>query len=102
MIQMSVSLLVACYLGDFKPMDSPFANRIEVMNELTIVVLTYGQMHFTEHIPEPENRNGLGYVYIGVILANTSVHLVILIRDTFVKTKFVCKRCKYRSIYLWR
>ena len=41
-IQMAVSLLMLVYLLIFKPMQSPFANRIEILNECTIVVLTYG------------------------------------------------------------
>ena len=97
-IQMAISLVVAIYLGHSKPIDSPFSNRIELMNECTILVLTYAQMHLTDYIPEPETRNGIGYVYIKIVLANTTVHLVILIRDTCIKGKFACRRCKYKCI----
>ena len=50
---MAISLSVGGYLLYAKPMVSPFANRLELINELTIVVLTYGQLHFTDYIPEP-------------------------------------------------
>ena len=52
-IQMAISLVVAVYLAHFKPIDSPVSNRIELMNECTILVLTYAQMHLTDYIPEP-------------------------------------------------
>ena len=52
-------------------------------------------MHFSDYIPEPERRISMGFVYIGVFLANTFVHIIILIRDTCIKVKFVCRRCKY-------
>ena len=89
---MHVSLLISSYLLMFNPLDSPFANRIELMNECTIIVLTYGQMHFTDYMPEPETRNTIGYTYGGVVLINFSTHLIILIRDTCIKVKFACKR----------
>lgn len=95
LIQMTIVLIVAGYLGAYKPLDSPFANRIEIMNECTILVLTYGQMHFTDYVPEPETREIFGYIYIVVVLANTTVHFVILTRDSCIKGKFACKRCKY-------
>ena len=91
---MTVLHLVLAYLMHFKPLDSPFANRIEIMNECTILVLTYGQMHFTDYIPEPETRETIGYVYIIVVATNTALHLSILIRDTCKKGKFVGRRCK--------
>ena len=90
---MSVSLLVAVYLLQFNPLESPFANRIELMNECTIVVLTYGLMHFSDFMLEPEDRNMAGYIYMAIVLTNIAVHLIILIRDTCIKAKFVCRRC---------
>ena len=89
---MTISLQVAGYLGYFKPLDSPLANRIEIMNECNILVLTYGQMLFTDYIPDPETRNGIGYVYIVVVLINNAVHLIILVRDTCMKGKFALRR----------
>ena len=88
------------YLLIFKPMQSPFANRIEIMNEYTIMVLSYGQMHLSDYIPEPETRESFGYAYIGVVLLNLAFHFFFLIWDTCIKIKFACKRfvtwCRYR------
>lgn len=92
-IQMTVSLLVAGYLVVFKPMNSPQANIIELMNECTILLLTYTNMLFTHYIPEPETRKGIGYAYILIVLANIAVHMVFLFRDSCLKAKFVYKRC---------
>ena len=95
------------YLLIFKPMQSPSANRIEIMNEYTIVILTYGQMHLSSYIPETETRESFGYAYIGVVFLNLAVHLFFLIWDTCTKIKFACKRfsnwSRYtrRRIFLW-
>ena len=88
---MAIALIVGGYIVHAKPMVSPLANRLEIMNELTILAVTYGHLHFTDYMPEPEARNSIGYVYMGVIFVNISVHLVILIRDTYIKGKFALK-----------
>ena len=104
---MAVSLFMLVYLLIFKPMESPFANRMEIMNEYTIVVLTYGQMHLSDYIPKPETRESFGYAYIGVFLLNIAVHMLFLIWDTCIKIKFACKRFenwfryKRRIISIW-
>ena len=76
-------------------MVSPLANRIEIINELTILVLTYGHLLFTDYMPEPETRNVVGVFYIGVILLNVGIHLIVLIIDICFKGKFACRRCFY-------
>ena len=78
-----------------KYLESPFMNRIELMNEVTILLLTYGQLHFTDYMTEPETRNLVGYIYIVVVLTNVGTHLIFLIRDTCTKGKFACRRCYY-------
>ena len=65
------------------------------MNECTILLLTYGELHFTDYISDLGTRNGVGYFYIVVVLTNVSVHLVILICDTCIKTKYACRRFYY-------
>ena len=107
-IQMAIFFLATSYQLVSKYMDSPFTNRIELMNECTILLLTYGELHFTEYMSEPVIRNGVGYFYIFVVLSNVIVHLIILSRDTCIKTKFACIRffqsCKFecRKLSNWR
>ena len=83
------------------PFLSPFANQIELLNELTTLVLTYGHLHFTDYMPEPESRRIVGFLYIIVILLNFGVHLIILISDTCIKGKFVFRRCYFWCKLKW-
>ena len=80
------------YLMWHKPLESPFAVRMEVMNECTIIVLTYGHLCFTDFVPEEEIRSEIGWVYIGVTIANILVHLTFLLLTSCHKMKIVCKR----------
>ena len=101
-ISISVSLVVLGFILDVNPLESPFANQVEFMNELTILILTYGQLHFTDYMPEPESRRIVGVLYIAVILLNVGVHLIILISDTSIKGKFVLRRCYFWCKFKWR
>ena len=38
-IQMMISVFMVMYLETYKPMDSLFSNRMEVLNECTVIVL---------------------------------------------------------------
>ena len=56
-IIMMISVFMVMYLIHYKPMNSPFSNRMEVMNECTIIMLLYGLMCFTDFVPSPETRS---------------------------------------------
>ena len=91
-IQTMVSVFMIIYLMWYKPMESPFANRMEVMNESTFLVLSYGQMCFTDFVPGPETRTDIGSVYMLVSLAHILVHLIFLLLATGHKLKLMCKK----------
>ena len=76
------------------PQESFFAERMAVMNECTVLLLSYGMMCFTEFVPEPETRRKLiGPFYIIVVLANILIHLIFLVLDFGSKSKQKWKRC---------
>ena len=76
-------------------MESPLANKMEVMNECTIIVLLYGLMCFTDFVPSPETRSGIGLVYIGVTITFIGVHVIKLLLQTFFRLKLGWKRYCY-------
>ena len=49
------------YLTNVKPLETPFANKMEVFNEYTIILLTYGIMCFTDLVPDPKTRFLIGW-----------------------------------------
>ena len=83
-IQMTVTVLSAAYMLHFRPLDSPFANRIEVMNECTILALSYHLLGFTDLVPDAVIRNKIGFSYMGVTLLNIGVHLIFLVWNSIL------------------
>ena len=91
-IQTMTSVFIVQYLLWFWPLESAFAVKMEVMNECTIVLMSYGQMCFTDFVPEPETRSLIGFYYIGITLANVLVHLIFLALATCISLKNYCKK----------
>ena len=94
-IQMMISVVMVMYLKTYKPMDSPFSNRMEVLNECTMIVLVYFLMLFTDFVPNPETRNNIGRFYIGINILHPGIHLIFLFLETCYKLKLVCKRYRF-------
>ena len=92
-LQTVSSLLMACYVMQFRPLETSFGNRMEVANECTTLVLLYGLLSFTISIPDPDYRSTGGLFYIGVIVNNVLVHVFFLTRDTGHNMKLGCKKC---------
>ena len=71
------------YLYHVKPLESPFAIKMEVFNECTLVCLSYGLMLFTDFVPDPEVRYTIGWYYMTGSLGNIAVHLCFLIHASY-------------------
>ena len=94
---MAMSVLFSFYL--FSQLHSKESVRTEAFNEITTLFLIYLLMCFSDFISDPELRNKLGYVYIGVIFTNISAHLLVLIYTNIKAVKLsIRKRIhKFRS-----
>ena len=77
-------------------MKTKFANYIEILNELSILFLSYIALGFTNAEPDPEKRSMLGRCFIGLSLGNIAFHLVILLFDSIKKVINLVKRVKKR------
>ena len=99
-IQISFSIFMIIYLPWHRPLESKFATFMEVMNEETILILTYLLMCFTDFVPDPEARSQVGRVYMLVSITNIGVHLICLAVGTLVKIRNYCRRkcCKPKLI----
>lgn len=78
-IQFAFSITMVSYLMLEMPLETSFANKMEVFNECTIVVLHYGLITFTDFVPDPAVRYLIGWCYIAVFLGNLLTHLTLLI-----------------------
>lgn len=73
------STAMVIFLLSAKPFESFFATKMEVFNEGTLVMLSYGLMMFTDFVVDPMTRYSIGWQYLTVSLCNLAVHLSFLI-----------------------
>ena len=99
-ILIMISIFMIILLLWWSPLESRFATFMEILNEETILLLSYLLMCFTDFVSEPEIRSYVGYVYICVAILNITVHLVCLLLATCIKIKSFCRRkfCKPKPI----
>jgi len=56
-IQIMISVFMIIFLLTFWPLETFFAVRMAVMDECTVLFLSYAMMCFTDFVPEPETRS---------------------------------------------
>lgn len=76
------STAMVIYIFSARPFESPFAAKIEIFNECTLLVLSYGLMLFTNFVVEPEVRYRIGWYYLSVCICLIAFHLAYLICAT--------------------
>ena len=88
MLQLYSSLFMSMYLSQFHPLETPFANKMELMNEATTILLTYCLMCFTQFLGDPTSRDMVGFYYLGINMLNVLTYLTFLILANCI----ICKR----------
>lgn len=96
-IQFAFSTTMIIYLMHVWPLETATANKMEVFNECTIILLHYGLMMFTDYVPEAETRHYIGWYYIAVSLGNILVHIFFLILDSSKRTWSWCRQKYIKS-----
>ena len=75
------------YLIYFYPMEDYFTNTMEIFGEITNLVLMYHVLLFTDFVSDVEMRYAIGFCFIIVMGLFISVHMYLMIRDTFHKCR---------------
>ena len=83
------------FLVHVKPFESPFATKMEVFNEATLITLSYGLMMLSKFVPDPEVRYKIGWLYLVACLTNFSFHLTNLIYSSGKQLQRRVKRKMY-------
>ena len=68
------------YLMWFKPFEDNFFNHIEVMNEVTAMLLLYIMFSFTDWIPDAKSRYDYAWFFILITISNLLVHVFFLMK----------------------
>lgn len=95
-LQMASTMFIVYYITNFQPFYSPAMNRIEALNELTVLVASYPLLTFTEWVWVLEERKRYGWYLINCIglsvLFNILVTLAMWIHKICRSLKFYCLR----------
>jgi hypothetical protein len=90
----------ACYIVHFKPFEEPLINRLEVMNEVTTLLLVNLIFMFTPIIDSPKVQYNLGFVFVCIMALCISVHLFFIFKDIILSSIRVFKRWRNKRALL--
>ena len=78
-MMLSTMVMLVIYLH-FKPLEDPKAQKIEILNELTMLATLYILVFFTDLTDaEDEFRSNLGLLSILITFSNLAVHVTLLL-----------------------
>ena len=87
-----------------RPFEEDIANKLDMFNEVTTVVLLYMIYNFSDLIPDEENRYLVGYFFVAILFINLSVHLTLIgisifrdLRDKFKEWHVKCQKRKEKD-----
>ena len=84
-------------IGWHRPLESNFANNMELLNECTTVWILYAVMGFSDYVPDPATRNIIGWAFVAVLGVFLAIHLVFLIGSTCKALYRSLRRCYYEE-----
>lgn len=91
-------LLMLLYLVDVRPLNSPFLNKMELFNEVTLLACSYFLFAFTDFVGDATLRYSLGWGFISLIGLNVAVNLGALFYSMFLNIRALLRPLIYR----WR
>ena len=81
LVVLVINALQTCYIAHCRQNQLPLTNRVDLMNEVTIMLCTYCMMTFTGLVTSPEARYQMGWVFIVLVLGlMIGFNLVIVLR----------------------
>ena len=84
-----------------KPFEDPFMVKMELFNEMTIILIMYSMLCFTDLNLNDETKYDLGYVPIALFFFNFLVHLINMSVRSFLDIREALIKLKAK-ITVWR
>lgn len=91
------SLLTLTYLFRVRPFEQPLQNRLEVFNELCVLVSSYHLFAYTDFVPETMTQFKVGWSMIGVALFSVGGNVIVVVWTTIIELRKKYKR--YKTIW---
>ena len=98
MIQVSIfqlmSIFQLIYVGYCKPFEDPQQNRVELLNESTVSIISVMLPAFTDYLIDESGdiQNGLGWLILTLIAVSCSFNVFIQVKDQYRKYKITYRR----------
>ena len=89
------AIIHAVYLLALWPLEKNRDNKLEVYNEITILLLLYHLMCFSDMVPEHQIRYSIGYSYIVCACTDICLHLVLILRENIRNVRLKIKKKIY-------
>ena len=97
-IVMFLNLFVLIFLGNYSPFTTRLQNRQQLFNEVTTSFATIMMMCFTDVVPDESTKYKYGWVFIGIICANSGVNalgmLILFAKVQILVYRKINNRCK--------
>ena len=90
-VQIYFSLIAFGYLLNDRPLESRFSLRMEIMNELTLLLVTYHIFCFTEAVEDVNLRYSFGVTFISTLSFCIGVHMFFLVVGSCKSLQKACK-----------
>ena len=99
------NILSIIYITRVKPMPHRAANRIEIFNEVMILVISLNLFTFTDFVPDSKHRFNMGYMMLAQNYLMISVNILLTIFNTTIHYKLhlrlkilICRKLLKRKI----
>ena len=93
-----LNTLKGIYIVSIRPFDNQLKNNLEVMNELTICLLSLMLPVFTELVHDADLKYNFGWVFIGIFILNLLINTVFIViehvRTSYIKIRNIIRKCK--------
>lgn len=90
------SLTVVLYLLHFRPFEDPIMNKLEIFNELCILLVTYPSLLFTGFVSEPLSQYYAGWLMIVFIILNILVNMLAVLYQGLCSLILFIKRIRFK------
>ena len=91
-VQFFCCLMMLLFFIDVNPLNQPFLNRIEIFNEITLLVLSYFLFFFTDFVPSVYMRYALGWAFIFITVFNITVNWCALFYKVYLAIRDIVRK----------
>ena len=90
------NLIFLAYLTSVKPLEAPSKNRLNIINEFTILLIAYLVACVNDLKYEPETNLQIGKIIVTLLICSWSCNLLIVLYALFRDIYTFCKRKYYK------